>query len=127
VGGTVVGEGGDIKICLPYDALIETDKGAKQIGRIVEDKMDCRVLSFNHEREEIEYESIQAYEQNPLDFYEELIGAPGNEVLTSKALYQIETEDGLLECTGDHPVWVEGRGYTPACDIRPGDSLLILR
>jgi hypothetical protein len=136
VGGTVVGEGGDIKICLPHDALIETDKGTLKIGDIVEDEIECMVLSYNHEREEIEFESIQGYERNPIDYngissYElHHVNNPNEYYFYEqhrRDILQIETEDGLLECTGDHPVWVEGRGYTPACDVRPGDALLILR
>lgn len=31
---------------------------------------------------------------------------------------------GVLECTHSHPVWVEGRGFVPAAEVRQGDEVL---
>jgi hypothetical protein len=29
-----------------------------------------------------------------------------------------------VETTPEHPFWVQGKGWTPACDLKPGDELL---
>jgi hypothetical protein len=31
---------------------------------------------------------------------------------------------GPVETTPEHPFWVQGKGWTPACDLKPGDEFL---
>lgn len=108
-GGTATGEGGDILLCLPYDSMIMTDIGEIQIGRIVEEEIKCKILSYNHSSDIAEYDDIVAYESNP-----------------GKRILEIEIDGHTIECTEDHPVYVEGKGYILAMDVKPGDILICL-
>ncbi|MBP8191164.1 MAG: cadherin-like domain-containing protein [Aquabacterium sp.] len=31
---------------------------------------------------------------------------------------------GYIYVTGEHPCWVEGKGWTPVCELKPGDAFL---
>ena len=48
-GGANTGLGGDFIVCLPYGTSINTDIGNVPIGRIVEEKINCKVASYNHQ------------------------------------------------------------------------------
>ena len=37
--------------------------------------------------------------------------------------WEVETADGVVTTTAEHPFYVEGTGWTPAKDLRPGDVL----
>ncbi|WP_420820459.1 polymorphic toxin-type HINT domain-containing protein, partial [Schaalia canis] len=39
------------------------------------------------------------------------------------AVLELETSAGKVETTATHPFYVEGKGYTPAQDLRAGDLL----
>lgn len=108
MGGTVMGEGGDRIICLPYNVLISTNQGKIEIGEIVEKQLDILVTTFNHDEKTIEFVAIDQYEQN------------GN-----KEIIEIDLGDRVLRCTEDHPVWVEGKGYIKAGLIEPGDEVMV--
>lgn len=40
---------------------------------------------------------------------------------------KLQTELELFDITDEHPLWVQGKGWTPAKDVVPGDSLASLR
>ena len=104
-GGSITGEGASMLFCFPYDIEIDTSLGKIAIGKIVEEKIDCMILSYNHITEVLEYKEIEKYEKN--------IG---------RELVEIEFEDGsILECTEDHPIYIEGKGYMAAKDIHADD------
>ncbi len=95
-------------ICLPYEQRITTDTGDIEIGRIVEEKLNVKVLSYNHEEETVEWDSIESYQENPF-----------------RELVEIELECGIiLTCTEDHEVFVIGKGYILAKDIQPDDEVI---
>lgn len=107
VDGTVLGEGGSLLICLPFETMICSNMGALSIGDIVENKIKCKILSYNHDTCAIEYKEIEEYEKTQ-----------------GRELYEIECADGsVFQCTGEHPVYVEGRGYVHAMDVAEGDVL----
>ncbi len=109
VGATVTGQGGDIN-CFPYETLISTDMGDIHIGKIVEEKIDCKIVSYNHDNNNIELNEITNYNVNP-----------GRELL------EIELEDGTtIICTDDHPLYVDGKGYILAKDVTCEDIFLCL-
>lgn len=109
VGGMTTGEGGDI-ICLPYDALIETQAGQKQIGDIVTNKENIAILSFDHEQNITEYQQIETWQENP-----------------AGELVEIELEDGsIFRCTDEHPVFTRNRGYVAASQLTEDDECLVL-
>ena len=103
VNSTITGEGGSIIVCFPYDVSVVTDKGELPIGQIVEEEIQCRVLSFNEFDGAPQYKAIEAYEKNP-----------------GQELVEIELDDRTIECTLDHPIYVQGYGYIQAKDVHPG-------
>ncbi len=92
-------------ICLPYNSHISTRSGPRAIGDIVESGWTGDVLSFNHASNQLEWRAIKArMKSRPND------------------LVSIVTSDGVkLTTTGNHPVFVKGRGYVPAALLRAGD------
>lgn len=105
---TITGRGGGIIVCLPYDAVIQTKWGPFKIGELVERKMNVEVLAYDHEAERPVWGAIEAHEKS-----------------AGRALIEIESSSGkIVRLTEDHPVFVVGRGYIPAKDIRLDDEIL---
>src|ERR1035437_7141841 len=110
VGGVGTGERGDRILCLPYESCILTDVGPLQIGDIVTRRLNVKVLGFDHETGRAGWQSISSYRENP-----------------GSVLVELTHVSGRFECTPEHPVYVIGRGYTPAEEIRVHDTLRLLR
>lgn len=105
-GGT--GSGGDIVLCLWYNTLITTDKGLLKIGEIVERKLDVKILTFNHETDNYEWERIAKYEKSE-----------------GRKSVEIEfSNDKSVRCTFDHPFFINGKGYVKACDLQSNDEII---
>jgi hypothetical protein len=107
IGGALTGMGGNWLLCLPAGQKIITDKGLLDIKDIVEAKLDVMILSYNHKKNKVEFKEIEEYEKNP--------GRP---------LVEIDTGDKVIECTEDHPIYVEGKGYIKAINVQEGDVIL---
>jgi hypothetical protein len=110
VGGVGTGERGNRIICLPYEARVLSDIGEIAIGEIVEKRLQIRVLSFDHESERAEWQSILEYETNPAGDYVEI------ELVTGEKLV----------CTSDHLVFTVASGYKRADELTPNDEVLIV-
>lgn len=109
VRGVGTGEGADRIICFPFNTIIETDIGEIEIGKIVIDRLPVNVLSYCHGHGTKEYQPITEYYESE-----------------SEELIDIEMEDGEIKtCTPDHPVYVQGKGYIPACELEENDGLLV--
>lgn len=109
-GGTVTGIHAHQILCLPYERLIHTDLGIFKMGDIVENRMKCRILSYNEENSEAEYKPILKYEKNP-----------------PRRLVRITTAKGkVLECTEEHLVFTHNRGYVQAINLKEDDELEIM-
>lgn len=125
VAGGVLGEGADMLVCMPYDTPILTDRGYQHIGAVVEGRQDCKVASWNHQKDCFEWVGIDRHECNP-----------------SRPMVKMKWVNSLgkeccLRCTEDHPFWVFGRNdgrdpgivngilgsYIAAKNIKPGDRL----
>lgn len=101
------GEHPKLLACLPYKSLICTDLGNIQIGAIVTENISCKVRSFDHENNCEIWDEIEKFEDNGM-----------------AELFEVILSDGtVLEITGDHPVFVKGRGYIPVSEINDGDIL----
>jgi len=109
ISGTITGEGADIIVCLPYEILICTDIGVFEIGAIVEGRISANVLSFNHATGRTEYQPIEAYEKNP-----------------GRHMVEIVLDDRIIQCTEDHLIHTEGRGYIRAGDLGEGEVITVL-
>lgn len=101
--------GGANFICFPFETMITTDQGQMPIGRIVEEKIACKVLSFNHETNAHEFKDIEDYIKNP-----------------ATELLEIEIGDKTIRCTPDHPFYIKDKGYIRADQIKEGDHVKIL-
>jgi len=100
--GSITGSRGDRVICLPYESLIFTSNGWLPIGEIVENKLDVKIAGANGET--VEWQTIEAYEQNP-----------------ARPIFRLSTDLGILECTEDHRVFIVNRGWVEAGQIQVGE------
>jgi hypothetical protein len=97
--------------CLSGDSLIETDKGTMRIEDIVNNKIKCKVKSFNGDK--TEYKDV-------LDYH--------NYISTNLIELTIEKENKeiiTIKCTPDHKIYTKNRGYVEAHDIKEDDILEI--
>lgn len=110
-GGHGTGEHPDRIVCFPYYTTIYTDKGDISIGRLVEERINASVASFNHSTYQMEFQKISAYEEHK-----------------HRPISIISFFDRpCLESTTDHLFYVVGRGYIPAEDLAEGDRVLQLK
>lgn len=89
--------------CLPEGTSITTAEGIKPIEDI---QIGDLVLAKDP------YTGIQAYKP-----VEHLFSNESDEIFT------IEIGNTLIETTGNHPFWVNGKGWIPAEDLKPGDKV----
>jgi len=97
-------------ICLPAHVILETRYGPMAIGDIVESGWAGEVLSFNHSLGKPEWKKILARMKNP-----------------GKPLYTLKVNHASVSMTGNHPVFIDGRGYVPADQLRVGDRVIQLQ
>ena len=96
-------------ICFPYDQLVWTDKGKLKIGEIVEKKLDVKVYSYNFDKKEVELQPIEAYVKNK-----------GDDIV------RVTMKNGTsFECTKNHRVWTQNRGYVEAKDLISGVDITL--
>lgn len=108
-GGSATGLGANFIVCLHNNARIYTEKGEITIGEIVDNALDVLVLSYNHEKNIVEYKPILEY-----------MKFPGSELL------EIDFGDETIQCTAEHPIYVEGKGYIRADQLMEGDIVISL-
>lgn len=97
--------------CLPYESSIMTDRGILPIGRIVEERLNARVLGFNHKTGRLCWQHTTDWMKSP--------GGPVDRLKLSDGSY--------LELTQSHPVFVVGKGYVPASRVSVGDEVVHVR
>jgi len=96
--------------CLPYWSKIFTDAGQKNIGSIVNQRMRCKVLSYNFKRQGWEYREITNWIRKK----------------PTVPLVQIKFKQRFssLRCTVNHEVYKMPGGWTPAGEIKQNDLIL---
>lgn len=110
VGGVATGERGDRILCLRGDSMVHTEIGDLPINQVVAEERARFVLGYDHHLGFPAWQEIEAYEANP-----------------ARPFVRIEFDDeSEVVCTREHPVFIEGRGYTPAEEIRKGEKALYL-
>lgn len=96
-------------ICFPYEQKVWTDKGKLQIGDIVENKLDVNVYSYNFDKKQVELQPIDAYVKNN-----------GDDII------RVTMKNGAyFECTKNHRVWTQNRGYVEAKDLIGGVDIVL--
>ena len=98
--------------CLEYNTILKTDLGDMPIGKIVEDKIKCKVLSYDlNEKKEV-WVDIENFfiNKNTFDWYE------------------LELEDGKkITLTENHQVFVTNKNkFVKVSDLCDGDDFVVL-
>jgi hypothetical protein len=102
--------------CLPGDARVITrEHGVLPIRELVQHGSQVHVLSFNHDHGLAEFQRV--------------VRATSKRVHRRMVTIRIRRDRNIrvLRVTEEHPVFVEGRGYIPAIEVRPGDRVIMLR
>jgi SNF2 family DNA or RNA helicase len=95
--------------CFIYDTIVATSKGSMKIGDIVENKLNVKILSYNHKLKKLEYNSIERYLYNG-----------------KKRVIKIKLNNGkIIECTPNHKIYANGE-YIQAKNLKHGDKLFML-
>ena len=98
--------------CFDYDTLIKTDLGELKIGDVVENEINCNVLSYNEITKTFEYKPI-------VNFWK-------NNTSNSKFIeLTFEDDDGnekKIKCTDDHLFLTKNRGWVMAKDLTEYDD-----
>jgi len=92
--------------CIPAGFKVLTDKGEIEISELVKNKNASKVYSYNHKKNKVELQKILEYQDN---------------LLGNRRLFEIYFGGKKIQCTEDHPIWIVGRGYTKASEVRVGD------
>lgn len=100
--------------CFHYDSLITTDKGNLKIGDIVNKKIDCNVLSYNHNTNKYEFKKITNYFKNNVQ-----------ENLIELEILGDDNKIHKIKCTKNHKIYTENRGYVAAYLLTEKDKILI--
>ena len=101
--GGATGEGAE---CFVGSTMVMTNKGLKRIDELDVDFQHL-ILSYDHKNDIIRYNKLQATRRKK-----------------SNEIYKIKTNSGKeIECTGNHPIYTEEKGYTEASKLRRGDTI----
>lgn len=106
IGGSITGEGAD---CFVAGTMIQTDKGLMDIKDIHECESNPLVLSYNHEKNEVEYKPIKATRRKKANEFTRITATGGNEIV----------------CTKEHRVYDNQHGYKQAHFFRSGDNVTV--
>lgn len=103
--------------CLPGDArVVVRDHGARLIADVVLSDAPVEVLSFNHELETPEFRKVTAKSSKVVR----------RRFVTLTIRRECRPVKLLrLRVTEEHPVFVRGRGYVSAIEVKPQDSVLL--
>ena len=109
VGGVGTGQRGNRAICFPYDQIVQTEQGPIPIGKIVEERLDVRVLSVDVKTGYVSFQPISGWHKNP-----------GSEIV------KITMCDGSsIRCTPNHRFW-DGSQWVEASCLQVGTALPIV-
>ena len=97
--------------CVDYDTLITTDKGNLKIGDIVENGIDCDVLSYNDKTDSVEWKPIVNRFKNNTSY---------------KNVVEVIVGDKRLVCTDDHRIYTINRGWVEAKDLNNKDEVILV-
>ena len=100
--------------CFDYNTSIQTDLGELKIGDIVENKINCNILSFNHTTNKFEYSPIKNHFKNAVQ-----------ENLIELEILDENNKTHKIKCTKNHKIYTKNRGYVEA-DLLTSDDIIIL-
>ena len=98
--------------CLEYNTILKTDLGDIPIGKIVEDKVQCKVLSYDLNEKKKVWVDVESFfiNKNAFDWYE------------------LELEDGKkITLTENHQVFVTNKNkFVKVSELSDGDDFVVL-
>lgn len=98
--------------CFDYNTLIRTDQGLMKIGKIVENKLNLNVLSYDIVSDELTYQPISDW----------------HTYVNTSPLIELVIEEGthcrLIRCTPDHEFYTKNRGWVTACNLEETDDIV---
>lgn len=99
--------------CVSGDTLIDTDMGKIPISKLVDERIQCNVLSFSHENKKTEYQPVTDWMNTGVD--------------PNTQWFELILEDGsTLKITGNHPVFLPAiNAYRRVDQLVVGDLLLV--
>jgi hypothetical protein len=97
--------------CFPYNTMVLTELGPIEMGRIVEEKLDVKVVCSDLSSGCLSLQSVVHYFK----------------IKRQTSLLRIVHEHGELVCTENHELWVENYGYVKASLLQSGDCLRVVR
>lgn len=93
--------------CFPAGTMVETEFGPRAIDEIIANKEEIRVWSFNHKKGCTELQPVIGWWKNP-----------------PNSIVEVSLSDGtIFECTPDHKIYTENRGYVRADSLLSSDLL----
>lgn len=103
--------------CLKYDSKVLMEDGTyEEIGKLVEEKSDRKVMSFNHETGKIEPKKIISHSKTPL--------SQNGKKLMKLTIRKADGTKEIIQCTDNHRIWVENLGkYVYARDLVKGQQV----
>ena len=107
-GDSVMGFGAQ-NVCVVGEYKISTDKGDVEISKIVNEKMDVKIKTYNHNSGKVEFKGIVEYQKTPVN------------TGINTGILEFEVGDRKFQCTNDHPIYIEGKGYIRADEVKEGD------
>lgn len=99
--------------CLFGGTKIKTNLGVKSIQQIVENKLKCKVLSYNIKENKWEYKEV-------VNFFK--YNCPDNLI---EIKYQSHGTIKTLICTENHKIYTSNRGYIEAQHLTTEDDVII--
>jgi predicted phage terminase large subunit-like protein len=104
-GGAGTGRPAD---CMPGDTGIITSVGKVRLDDLIKIHDKTPIASFDHATNSVVFRRVVAWQSRDAD-----------------ELFEITTTSGQsIRATGNHRIFVAGRGYTKACEIAHGDTLV---
>ena len=102
--------------CFHYEQRILTEDGWQTIGKVVENKLQCRVWSFNKETHALELKPIVRWIKNP---------APESLLKIDASRTGSMRNARVIRCTPEHKI-LTPTGYVRAGELKVGDDLIVL-
>ncbi|BBI34334.1 hypothetical protein KCTCHS21_37330 [Cohnella abietis] len=103
-GVKIVGKILNLCNCFTAGTKVQTDEGEKPIEEI---EIGDKVLAKSDETGEVAYKEVLGLFQKQAD-----------------EIYYIHIGDEIIEVTGEHPFWLDGKGWTFVKDLKVGDLLV---
>lgn len=101
----------EVHRCFDYDTIIKTDRGDLKIGDIVSRKIECKALSYNFDTLKQEFKDVVDYHCFSTDKTIRLTFLDDN------------GKECFVECTPDHLIYTENRGWVEAKDLTETDFI----